>query len=134
MKPSSLPSIVVSFSSTESESQCSRKTKLENLDRPAIRLPAIAAALLCAAAPGIPQDSSIPEKVAPPENATEQREQAAAQAKDGVIRPPGNVDPDMTVKPSDNNTTGPLDRRSVVKPVLVPREWLRGKMFHVKHF
>jgi hypothetical protein len=77
----------------------------------AVRLPAIAAALLCAAAPGIAQDSSIPEKVAPPENATELPEDAnkpLPKPKDGVIRPPGNVDPDMTVKPSDNNTTMPV--------------------------
>jgi hypothetical protein len=93
MKPSSLPSIVVSFSSTESESQCSQKTKLENLDRPPFGFlrwrPPFSA----------------------PENATEPPEDAnkpLPKPKDGVIRPPGNVDPDMTVKPFDNNATMPV--------------------------
>ena len=82
----------------------------------AVWLPAVAAALISAAAPGIAQtssDSAIPEKVDPPiqENTTKSPEDASRELpkpKDGVIRPPGSVDPEMTLKPSDNNAPMPV--------------------------
>ena len=110
MNPSSLPSIVVFVLKHRK-----RKPMLPK-NQSAVRLPAIAAAILCAAAPGMAQtssDSSIPEKVDPPiqENATKPPEDASKKLpkpKDGVIQPPGNVDPEITVKPSDNNSTMPV--------------------------
>jgi hypothetical protein len=88
------------------------KNQTQMLSPSVLRLPAVAAAFLFAATPGA-SDSSIAEKVAPPsqENATKPPEDAnkpLPKPKDGVIRPPANVDPEMTVKPPDNNTTMPV--------------------------
>jgi hypothetical protein len=56
--------------------------------------------------PSSPAKPQIPEKVAPPlEDGADQKK---LERDNGVIRPPGNVDPEITAKPPDTDPRMPV--------------------------
>lgn len=69
----------------------------------------LAGSLAIAAEAEAPPDSSIPEKIEPPLSPSpKDGNQQQFNHEDGVVRPPGNIDPKMETKPGDTGARTPV--------------------------